>query len=197
MNIKHDKELVLKTGLKLFCTKGYNSLGVDEICKVSGMTKGAFYNAFKSKEQFLVHSLLLYSENNLLRISKELATNKQISAFDKLKSFYVKMFEAQVKNNFTGCFINNTMSELGVTNELVSNVTTTEYNKIIETIIPTVIAAQNEGNLTNDISAKEITELLHATFYGLLTIAKSTRNTAQAINTFNTLYNNLKINKNE
>ena len=49
MNIKHDKENVLKIGLGMFCNKGYNSLGIDEICKVTGMTKGAFYNAFKSK----------------------------------------------------------------------------------------------------------------------------------------------------
>ena len=61
MNIKHDKENVLKTGLSLFCNKGYNSLGIDEICKVTGMTKGAFYNAFKSKEQFLIEDLVIES----------------------------------------------------------------------------------------------------------------------------------------
>ena len=60
MNIKHDKEQVLKTGVDLFWIKGYHSLGVDEICKLTGMTKGAFYNAFKSKENFLLKAIEVY-----------------------------------------------------------------------------------------------------------------------------------------
>ena len=52
MNIKHDRNKVLQLGVKLFWCKGYHHLGVDEICKTTGMTKGAFYNAFKSKENF-------------------------------------------------------------------------------------------------------------------------------------------------
>jgi TetR/AcrR family transcriptional repressor of nem operon len=65
MNIKHDKEKVLKKGVELFWCKGYNNLGVEEICKSTGITKGSFYNSFKSKENLeleVKELLLLNSE---------------------------------------------------------------------------------------------------------------------------------------
>jgi TetR/AcrR family transcriptional repressor of nem operon len=45
---KHDKEIVIEKGLGLFCSKGYNNLGIDEICKSTVINNGVFYNAFKS-----------------------------------------------------------------------------------------------------------------------------------------------------
>ncbi len=70
MNKKHDHNEVLKSGLKLICSKGYNSLGVDEICKSTGMTKGAFYNAFQSKENFLLKGLVVYGEMTVKRLTE-------------------------------------------------------------------------------------------------------------------------------
>jgi TetR/AcrR family transcriptional repressor of nem operon len=196
MNIKHDKENVLKIGLNLFCKKGYNALGIDEICKITGMTKGAFYNAFKSKEQFLIESILLYGENNVKRIQTELLADNQYAAFEILQRFYIKMLEAQPRIDYIGCFINNMMSELGIANELVGKLTTIEFNKFIDAIEPTVKKAQEEGDMIKEINARKLTELLHATFYGALTIAKSSQDFQQSINTIKILFNSLKLNKN-
>ncbi len=192
MNLKHDKENVIKVGLGLFCKKGYSSLGIDEICKTTGMTKGAFYHSFKSKEQFLIETVRLYGANNVKRIQNELNTNVEITALERLQNFYTKMFEAQPKNQFIGCFINNIMSELGAVNPIIGKLSSIEFDKFIDAIEPTVKAAQAEGSLKNDIDSRSITELLHATFYGLLTKAKSNQDYQQSINTFNLLLANLK-----
>lgn len=196
MNIKHDREAVLKTGLGLLCRKGYNSLGIDEICKTTGMTKGAFYNAFKSKEQFLVEAIELYSENNIKRIKAELMPNAEYTAFEKLQRFYLNMLEIQPKLGYIGCFVNNIMSEMGTANALVRDTASREFNKFIEVIEPSVIKAQEEGDINKDVNSKEITELLHATFYGLLTISKSSQDPIKSLNTINLLFNNLKTKKN-
>ncbi|MCP9768981.1 TetR/AcrR family transcriptional regulator [Lacihabitans sp. LS3-19] len=196
MNIKHDKVNVLKTGMALLCSKGYSNLGVDEICKVTGMTKGAFYNAFKSKEQFLIEAVLLYGENNVKRIKSELEPNGQNSAFERLQMFYHKMLKAQPRNNFTGCFINNIMSEMGFVSELVGIESSKEFVKFIDAIVPTVMEAQENGEMNRELDARQITELLHSTFYGVLTIAKSSQNIDQSILTINLLFNNLKPNQN-
>ena len=134
MNIKHDKEAVLKSGQALFCNKGYNNLGVDEICKTTGMTKGAFYNAFKSKEQFLLETITLYGENNVQRIKRELQDSEKFSAYERLQNFYIKMLEYQPNSNYIGCYINNMMSELGATNEIVAEMTNIEFNNFIKAI---------------------------------------------------------------
>lgn len=192
MNQKHDKEAVLKKGLGLFCNKGYNSLGVEEICTVTGMTKGAFYNAFKSKEQFLIEAILLYGDNNVKRIKSELEPKNDVSAFERLQNFYVKMLEAQPKVNYIGCFINNIMSELGVANELVGKVSDIEFNKFIEAIEPTVSEAKKNGEIIEHLDTKILTELIHSTFYGILTRVKSSHDYAQGIITINLLFNSIK-----
>lgn len=193
MNIKHDKEIVLKTGLGLFCNKGYNNLGIDEICKVTGMTKGAFYNAFKSKEQFLIDAILVYAKNNVKRIKTQLEPNDTQNAYERLLQFYINMLEVQPKLNFMGCFINNIMSELGAANDKVGFVSTQAFEQFIEAIEPTVIEAQQKNELNTDLNARQITELLHATFYGSLTRAKSSKNHQQSIDTMKLLFKNLKI----
>ncbi len=192
MNIKHDKEEVLKIGLQLFCNKGYNSLGIDEICKVTGMTKGAFYNAFKSKEQFLIEAILLYSYNNVKRIKAALQSTNQRTAFEGLQHFYLTMLEAQPKANFIGCFINNIMSELRIVNDKVRNASNVAFNNFLDAIEPTVIAAQQNGEIRAELNARQVTELLHTTFYGVLTRAKSSQNYEQSMATMNLLLNNLK-----
>jgi len=195
MNVKHDREKVLKTGLGMFCNKGYNSLGIDEICKVTGMTKGAFYNAFKSKEHFLIEAILLYTKNNVTRIKTQLNTNNEQSAYERLLQFYITMLEVQPNVNFMGCFINNIMSELGSANEKIGLTSTQAFDEFIDVIEPTVKEAQLNNEINSEWDTRQITELIHSTFYGSLTRAKSSKDYQQSINTMKLLFNNLKTNK--
>lgn len=196
VNKKHDHNKVLKSGLKLFCTKGYNSLGVDEICKSTGMTKGAFYNAFKSKENFLLKGLSVYGEMTVKRLTSQLAREKSKPlAIDRLKDLYDSMFDAQPKNNYMGCMVNNIMSELGSNNHTVGNAASIEFNSFIEAIEPCVKEAQLDGDLTLSFDSKTITELLHSTFYGALTRAKSVQDHEQGKFMMQTLLNTLQNKK--
>lgn len=192
MYLKHDKNTVLHIGLRLLCSKGYNDLGVDEICKVTGMTKGAFYNAFKSKELFLSEAIALYQENNLKRIHSQLQKKGSHNAYERLLRFYIDMLKAQPANGYTGCFINNIMSELGMQSHFIAKQSSDAYHRFIDAILPTVREAQQEGSLQDHISARKITELLHSTFYGVLTIAKSTQDHKQGIHILKILFHNLK-----
>ena len=50
---------IIKAGLKLFGAKGYHGSSVGDIAKAAGITKGAFYHHFQSKEELL---LLIHQE---------------------------------------------------------------------------------------------------------------------------------------
>ncbi len=45
------REKLLISALKLIRTKGYGATTVDDLCKDAGVTKGAFFHHFKSKEE--------------------------------------------------------------------------------------------------------------------------------------------------
>lgn len=44
------KTKILEAALRLFSTRGYNAASVDDICREAGISKGAFYHHFKSKQ---------------------------------------------------------------------------------------------------------------------------------------------------
>ena len=191
MNIKHDKEKALKIGYQLFWCKGYNNLGVEEICKTTGMTKGAFYNAFKSKENFLLLAVRAYGDMNVDYLNKQLNHNKE-KAIDRIMNMYKGMFENQPSQNYIGCMNNNIMSEIGSSNELVGQITASEFEKLIAVIEPVVQEAQEDGDINALINSKSITELFHTTFFGALTRAKSTKDYTQGIATMTLVIQSLK-----
>ena len=174
MNFKHNKELVIKKGMELFWTKGYHNLGVDQICRETRMTKGAFYNSFKSKELFLLTTIKSYGVLITNHLQTCLSTGKQ-KAYNKLLTLYFEMLQSQTENNYKGCLVNNMMSEMAVSSALVSSLTENQFNEFVKTIEPTVKKAQQDNELTKSINSILLTELIHTTFFGLLTRSKSTK----------------------
>ena len=64
----------MESAIKLFSSRGYNASSVDDICKDAGISKGAFYHHFESK-QMLFLALLdgwLQFIDNAIEASKEI-----------------------------------------------------------------------------------------------------------------------------
>jgi TetR/AcrR family transcriptional repressor of nem operon len=195
MVIRHDKKKVISDGIVLFCANSYSNLGVDEICKTTGMTKGAFYNSFKSKENFLLATMRRYGEMTVAYLSGELSNkDSSASAIDRLLTLYEGMFNCQPELNYCGCMINNIMSELGSSNPLVSEATAIEFDNFIQVIKPVVQEAQLDGDIDADFDSDSVAELLHSTFYGALTRAKSTREFNKGVQIMKLLISSLKSN---
>jgi AcrR family transcriptional regulator len=45
---------ILSASIRLFCRSGYDATGVAEICTAAGVSKGAFYHHFPSKQQLFL-----------------------------------------------------------------------------------------------------------------------------------------------
>ena len=64
---------IMDSAVKLFSSRGYNASSVDDICKEAGISKGAFYHHFESK-QMLFLALLdgwLKTNDNAIEASKD------------------------------------------------------------------------------------------------------------------------------
>lgn len=155
------------------------------------MTKGAFYNAFETKENFLLQTLASFDQSNTERINRVLVPNKKLKAVEQLKQFYFTMLKHQPKVNYMGCMINNTMSELGAINPSVADATSKCFEKIIQLLEPAVKQAQKDGDIHPAYNSKEIAVLLHSTFYGVLTRAKSLGSYKQGLKTMDLLFTHL------
>ena len=64
---------ILDSAIKLFSTRGFNAASVDEICAEAGLSKGAFYHHFESKQALFLALLdgWLQAIENAIEASKD------------------------------------------------------------------------------------------------------------------------------
>ena len=74
---KHDpsertKNEILKTALRLFREKGWENVNIEDVVKQVGVTRGAFYHYFKSREALVADVIdLMFANNNAFTHASE------------------------------------------------------------------------------------------------------------------------------
>ncbi|MGG3520501.1 helix-turn-helix domain-containing protein [Bacillus pseudomycoides] len=72
--MKEKERLIIEMAIKLFATKGMNATSVQEIVTACGISKGAFYLYFKSKDELLLATIRYYYDkiyNKTMAIDEE------------------------------------------------------------------------------------------------------------------------------
>ena len=83
---------IVKAGLKLFGSRGYHGTSVGDVAKAAGITKGAFYHHFQSKEELL---LLIHQEYADYQYNAmEAVLNESDSAGEQLRALIRCIVEA-------------------------------------------------------------------------------------------------------
>jgi len=86
---------ILKTALLLFLEKGYKNVSYQELVKKTGMSKGAIYHYFASKEELLLAVFDMFSES-----SKQPATirpEELVKDYDSFRKLYFDIKIGQLK----------------------------------------------------------------------------------------------------
>ncbi|WP_143082959.1 TetR/AcrR family transcriptional regulator [Salibacterium qingdaonense] len=76
---------IMDTAIELFSEKGYYFTSIQEITEACGISKGAFYRHFASKEGMML-ALLESHQNTLLREAEWYSSGKDLSAHEQLIS---------------------------------------------------------------------------------------------------------------
>lgn len=84
-NAEETKFRLLETAIALVWQSSYSNVGVNEICKRAGVTKGAFYHHFESKADLYYQASHHYWE--LMKPSIDTVLSKDVSALEQLESF--------------------------------------------------------------------------------------------------------------
>jgi TetR/AcrR family transcriptional repressor of nem operon len=79
--MKNSREIIIDTAGKLFLQKGYRAVTMQDIVKGSGLSKGAFYHYFTSKESVLEEVMRSDFSVSIVQTYGDLST-------DSLKIFY-------------------------------------------------------------------------------------------------------------
>lgn len=82
------ENLILETAHRLFMEKGFENTSVQDIIdNLGGLSKGAIYHHFKSKEEILV-AIMNRMDANIARDLHRICDEKGLSGYEKLKKLF-------------------------------------------------------------------------------------------------------------
>lgn len=121
MNEKRQR--LVNTALHLFYEHGINSIGINEVLKVSGVAKKTLYNHFQSKEELILAALEQRHHVFLAWFEKKLegaSCNQELveKLFTALKSWFDD--SEPTLGHFRGCFFINSAAEFSDPNSVIS-----------------------------------------------------------------------------
>ncbi len=92
------KRKLVQTAIELFAREGFDKVTVDDICKKVGVTKGAFYNHFKSKDEVILEEFKIMDEH-YMKVEEKLATLED--PLDKLRVFHLEAIKLMAEMGVT------------------------------------------------------------------------------------------------
>ena len=93
------QQLIIEVATKLFMEKGYENTSLNDIIKeLGGLTKGAIYQHFKSKEEIYEAVIYQMSAGNDSVLS-ELIQNKDLNGLEKIKLAFHKSLDLAIENH--------------------------------------------------------------------------------------------------
>jgi TetR/AcrR family fatty acid metabolism transcriptional regulator len=162
------KNKIYETGIQLIRTKGYANVTIDEICEKSGVTKGAFYHHFKSKDAILQSSYLdsdarilqelptLMKKENSLEQTREIvllyAEMVQLKGVEIIKQNIRNQLDAKHSDQEFGLFYNQFYNP--------------NKRPMLEVQLAVLKNGQKNGEIRDDLSPEEILRHIISTFNG-------------------------------
>lgn len=173
--LKHDlkADFLLEKGIALLWSKGYNATSVNDIVKAAEVPKGSFYFYFDSKEDFAVRAIEKYFDSHFYP-SLEVLQDESFAPKQRLLNFYdfrssILKDELDCKMGCMGC---NLASEMAEHNEAIRNIIVQKGELVKGHISQVIEAAQNQGEISNTMNARNLTEFIEDAGKGAMTTMK-------------------------
>lgn len=124
------KQLIMEEALKLFAEKGFELTSVQQITDACGISKGAFYLSFKSKDELISSMVDHFMKQLIIRVDQSV---KGVGDDDEiLYEFYTTIFTSFHKHtDFAKFFIKEQMKSFDEELFLKSQMYISEMDKII------------------------------------------------------------------
>lgn len=120
MTLPETRTRLLEIALTLIWQRNYNSVGVNEICKQAGVTKGAFYHHFDSKASLFCEATSYYWQ--VVKPDLDSVFSPIHSPLEQLENLIRFLFVSKLgdtENSAPGCPFFNVGAQIGTDNPKV------------------------------------------------------------------------------
>ncbi len=162
----NSREKIVSESLKLFSLKGFNNTSISDILKATNMSKGGFYNHFKSKEELF--TAVLSEARRVWRMQNLAGVDKADRQIDRLKKILVNFRDRYLKDavHFPGGCVFITLSvELDDQMPHLSSQLSDGFQRTKALLRGYLDRAREKGEIRADVSTSDVSEIL---FSGIL-----------------------------
>ncbi len=156
------RQKLVDAALDLFVKRGYDRVTVDDICRQAGVSKGAFYGHFKSKDQAILEEFLKaddYYKEVLSVLAKHESYVDKMLAFNDLA---LRFIESQGKMVIKVAY-SSTIAPERKDSPIASQ------NRALYQIVEALVkGAQENGECRTDISSSEIAQVVIRSIRGVV-----------------------------
>ncbi len=154
--------------------QGYAATSVDDLCRAAGVTKGAFFHHFPTKDALAVASAEAWTDHAQARIFTDAPWMRVVDPLDRLLAhidFRLAMIDGPVEG-FT-CFVGTMVQEAYVTSPAIRAACDASISAYAERLAEDVQAAIDACGIAEGITALDLAFHIQAVLQGAFIMAKA------------------------
>jgi len=164
------KERLLKEATRLVEQRGFTATSLNDLLLAAGVKKVAFDHHFSAKDELGVAVLERTRKAFLDWLDKLLVAPTPVEGLHK---FFASALELHRKRGFVGgCLFGNTALEMSDVSRQYADVVEQVFEEWCGRIEAVVGAAQESGQIRNDISAGDLAQMVVATMEGGIMLSR-------------------------
>ena len=178
---------LLNAAIEVVRAQGYAATSVDELCRKAGVTKGAFFHHFESKDALAVAAANHWSETTGA-LFKSAPYHAPADPLDRVLAYidFRKELLRGTPAEFS-CFAGTTVQESFATSDDIRAACKESIFGHAETLVADISEAMRRHNVKGDWTAKSLALHTQAVLQGAFILAKASGSAATAIDSANHL----------
>ena len=168
------KGKLIEAAFSLVRRQGWSATSVDQLCAAAGVTKGAFFHHFASKEALGIAAAAAWTESAKARIFDVLEAREIADPLDKLLAhidFRAAMIDGPAED--WSCFVGTTVQEAFATSDPLREAANTSITAYGEALAEDIKAAIDRHRTIFEIDALGLAYHVQAVLQGAFVLAKA------------------------
>lgn len=178
---------LLNAAIEVVRQQGYAATSVDELCKKAGVTKGAFFHHFETKDALAVAAANHWSETTSALFAQA-PYHAPADPLDRVLAYidFRRELLRGAPAEFT-CFVGTTVQESFATNDDIRAACKQSIFGHAETLVADISEAMRRHNVKGNWTAQSLALHTQAVLQGAFILAKASGNAATAVDSANHL----------
>ncbi|GHA20283.1 TetR family transcriptional regulator [Arenicella chitinivorans] len=173
MTVLDTRERLLDVALNLIWQSNYNSVGVNEICKRAGVTKGSFYHHFESKGELFAEATSYYITSMKPQMDAIMSpTNPPLEQLEQTIAFIMENKFGKDLDDIPGCAFLSAGTQCEKSMDQINDALQSMAHTGICYNTALARSLADGGYLEDDVDVEKAARSLHQLVQGALIFAK-------------------------